>query len=94
MCAKMIGWHLSAMRNIFEFHRYRRRRMAQLGLHGPCALPVEAESQVLIHRQLRVCQAAMELAKNDSRLGYHQEPGEYFYTPDTIAWAVAQMQPG
>jgi len=33
----------------------------------------------------------MELV-TDSRLGYHQEPHEYLYTPETIATAIAETQ--
>ena len=89
-CARMIGCHLSAMRNIFEFHRHRKTAMEQFGLSGPCRIPADSRTTELIQRQKRVCCAALELIQQDARFGYHQEPHIYFYDENKIKAAIEQ----
>ena len=89
-CAKMIGCHLAAMRNIFEFHQHRRAKMKELGLEGPCPLPADRETTAAIQRQKQICQRALNLLRLDGRFGYHQEPHAYFYDEKAIQSAIAQ----
>lgn len=87
-CARMIGCHLSAMRNICDFHAARRGKMRDLALSGPCRLPGDEDLLALIRKQRETCKAALELARNDPRLGYHQEPHARFYGEETIRTAI------
>lgn len=84
----MIACHLAAVKNIFEFHAWRKSKMHAENLEGPRSLTGDAESAAIIANHVDVMQTALELVKNDSRLGYHQEPHEYFYTPDSIKIAM------
>jgi len=89
-CAKMIGCHLEAMRNIFDFHQWRRGKMRESSLRAPCRLAADERALELIRRHMRTCRAALELSRLDSRLGYHQEPHAYFYDADAIEAVITQ----
>lgn len=91
-CSEMIGYHLTAMKNIFHFHAWRKRKMRQMGLAGQCKLNADEQSTAIMARHINVMQKALELAVQDSRLGYHQEPHTYFYTPESIKIAIAETQ--
>jgi hypothetical protein len=91
-CAEMICCHLAAMKNIFKFHAWRKRKMQAENMSGPCRLIGDAQSAAIIENHLQVMKKALELAKNDSRFGYHQEPHEYFYTPESIKTAIDAAQ--
>jgi hypothetical protein len=91
-CAKMISCHLDAMKNIFDFHAWRKRKMQAENLTGPCRVVGDVESTAIITTHINTLQKALKLAKSDLRLGYHQEPHEYFYTPESIKIAIDAMQ--
>lgn len=88
-CAKMIGLHVLAMKNIFGFHCWRREKMAELGQIGPCVLPSDATALRIMREHIEVMRAALPLAAKHKLFGYHQEPGVYFYTPGAIENAIA-----
>ena len=89
-CAKLIGCHLAAMRNIFDFHEWRRGKMRESGLRAPCRLLADEQALELIRRHIRACRAALRLSRLDSRLGYHQEPHAYLYDAHAIEKAIVQ----
>jgi hypothetical protein len=87
-CAKMIGCHLSAMRNIFEFHQHRKKIIQQLELSSPCRIPADQRTKELIEQQRQVCYQALELIQHDFRFGYHQEPHAHLYDANKIKSAI------
>ena len=91
-CAKMIGCHISAMKNIFEFHNWRRKKMAGMNITGPCTLPPDETASKILANQMRIMKTAKKLAENNDTFGFHQEPGEYFYTAQTIGKACVGMK--
>lgn len=91
-CAEMIGLHIAAIKNIFEFHRWRREKMAEHGLVGPCVLASDETARQIMRAHIEVMQSALPLAAKHKMFGYHQEPGEYLYTPATIEKAIALTQ--
>ncbi len=91
-CATMIGLHVQALRNIFQFHRWRCLRMQAMGCTGPCRLPPDVESGVIMRQQIAVMKAAGDLVSKYPAFGYHQEPGAYLYSSATITQALAEME--
>ena len=83
-CAQMIACHLSSIKTIYDFHNWRLNKIAKLNLKPPCDVPPDEISDRLIQSQARFAAKARELLLKDSRLGYHQEPGEYLFTPDML----------
>ncbi len=90
-CATMIGLHISAARNIFDFHDWRRRAMKAGGLDGPCMIDLDEHASDIISRQVATCERALKLATSDERFGYHQEPQARFYTPESISHCIRAM---
>ena len=91
-CAKMIGCHISAMKNIFAFHLWRRNKIAAMNITGPCTLPLDETASAIIANHMQIMKTAKKLAESNDAFGYHQEPHEYFYTPETITTAIAETQ--
>lgn len=91
-CAKMIGLHISAMKNIFAFHRWRREKMADLGQAGPCVLAINEIARRIMHAHIEVMKSALPLAEKNTTFGYHQEPGACFYKPGNIEKAIELTQ--
>ncbi len=91
-CARMIGCHILACRNIFEFHKWRREKMAEQKLVGPCELESDETSAAITKRQIEVCKKAFELSQQNAHFGYHQEPHESFYDSKTIKACILLME--
>lgn len=83
-CAEMIGCHISACQNIFDFHNWRRETMKMQNLDGPCKLKLNKPSAAIISRHIKTCEKALKLAKANPSFGYHQEPHVYFYDHSKI----------
>lgn len=91
-CAEMVGCHISASKNIFDFHLWRQESMKEQNLEGPCELTSENRSDEIISRHIQTCKTALKLAKDNSQFGYHQEPHVYFYDAKAIATCIAKME--
>ncbi len=91
-CAEMISCHISATKNIFDFHRWRIETMHKLNIQGPCKLQVDESAKRIIRKQIEICEKALKLVKDNPQFGYHQEPHAYFYTAELIKDNIERMK--
>lgn len=92
ICAQMIGCHLAAMCNVLRFTQWRSITMQRRGLTGPCRLPLDEQARAVMEDQLTVMGRALDLARQDPRLGFHQEAKAYLCGADQIEAAMESMR--
>jgi hypothetical protein len=69
---------------IAEFQKWRNEKIEALGLEPPCDIPPDDEGLAIIAKHKKAAKAAMKIMRQDSRLGYHQEPHYQFFDVDMI----------
>jgi hypothetical protein len=90
-CARMIALQLGSAANIYRYHAWRMKRIEALGLTPPCDVPMADEASAILRRERALAAEAIELCRNDTRLGYHQESHAVFYDQTSIARKVAAL---
>jgi hypothetical protein len=89
--AGMVLCHLQAMENISRFHGWRGMAMKRHGLKPPCDLPPDREALGLVSSQIEVAGRALELVREDDRLGWHQECHARFCSEGVLSAAIRTM---
>lgn len=91
-CARMIGTQMRCTSNIFRFHAWRQRRIAELGLRAPCDVPLDETGRAILKSELSLTEKARDLCAADPRLGLHQECHAYFYNAEKIGGKIEGLR--
>ena len=83
-CARMIGCHLQSAAAVFQFHRWRQRTATEAGLTPPYSVTLDGEARALLRHELPNVQTALQLVREDKRLGYHEEYRDWMVTPESL----------
>jgi hypothetical protein len=87
--AEALGIQFRSGYHILRFYQVREQMLRSQGLER---LPLLAELEQILRREVAGDERLLELCAADSRLGFHSEAEGYKYFPSKIRWRMAQVR--